>query len=186
MLKWLFGNRSEATVSNDCVWISEAARTNGLQAEVSRLVGAGRNVMVVAPSKDTFSSLLAAFTAHQPARCQNVFDRDALLRRFGETPTVAVALADALPHAAKPPRDIRLEILVYGRNMRRSADDTIVHFANVVGPGARVTFHLTLDDPLLRKQSDRLKPLIEKLRIPENEPISHPFVSKAIAQAQSK
>ena len=186
MLKWLFGDRSEATVSNDCVWISEAARTNGLQAEVSRLVSAGLNVMVVAPSKDTFSSLLAAFTAHQPARCQNVFDRDALLRRFGETPTVAVALADALPHAAKPPRDIRLEILVYGRNMRRSADDTIAHFANVVGPGARVTFHLTLEDPLLRQQSERLKPLIQKLQIPDNEPISHPFVTKAIAQAQSK
>ena len=186
MLNWLFGKRTEATVGEDCVWLSEAARLQGLQGEVSRLVTAGLNVMVVAPTKDALSSLLNAFSAHQPARCQSVFDRDALLRRLGDTPTVAVALADALPHAAKPPREIRIEILVYGRNMRRSGDDTIVRFANVVGPGARVTFHLTLDDPLLRQQSERLKPLIEKLRIPENEPISHPFVTKAIAQAQSK
>lgn len=186
MLNWLFGKRTEAAVNDDCVWFSEAARLQGLQGEVSRLVTAGVNVMVVAPTKDTLSSLLTAFSAHQPARCQSVFDRDALLRRLGDTPTVAVALADALPHAAKPPREIRLEILVHGRNMQRSRDDVIVRFANVIGPGARVTFHLTLDDPLLRQQSERLKPLIEKLQIPENEPISHPFVTRAVAQAQSK
>ncbi|MFN4196805.1 MAG: preprotein translocase subunit SecA [Caldimicrobium sp.] len=53
-------------------------------------------------------------------------------------------------------------------------------------PGAS-RFFLSLEDDLLRLfGSDKLKVFMEKLGLPEGEPLEHPWLSKAIEQAQKK
>lgn len=53
-------------------------------------------------------------------------------------------------------------------------------------PGAS-EFYLSLEDDLMRLfGSDRVKNMMEKLGLPEGEPITHNMISKAIANAQKK
>ncbi len=53
-------------------------------------------------------------------------------------------------------------------------------------PGAS-EFYLSLEDDLMRLfGSDRVKSMMEKLGLPEGEPITHNMISKAIANAQKK
>lgn len=53
-------------------------------------------------------------------------------------------------------------------------------------PGAS-EFYLSLEDDLMRLfGSDRVKAMMEKLGLPEGEPITHNMISKAIANAQKK
>ncbi|MFN3504751.1 MAG: preprotein translocase subunit SecA [Caldimicrobium sp.] len=53
-------------------------------------------------------------------------------------------------------------------------------------PGAS-RFFLSLEDDLLRLfGSDKLKAFMEKLGLPEGEPLEHPWLNKAIEQAQKK
>lgn len=53
-------------------------------------------------------------------------------------------------------------------------------------PGAS-RFFLSLEDDLLRLfGSDKLKSFMEKLGLPEGEPLEHPWLNKAIEQAQKK
>ena len=48
-------------------------------------------------------------------------------------------------------------------------------------------FFLSLEDPLLRIfASDRVATIMDKLKMPENEAIEHPWVSKAIENSQKK
>ena len=48
-------------------------------------------------------------------------------------------------------------------------------------------FFLSLEDPLLRIfASDRVATIMDKLNMPENEAIEHPWVSKAIENSQKK
>ena len=48
-------------------------------------------------------------------------------------------------------------------------------------------FYLSLEDPLLRIfAGDRLKAIMERLKMPEGEPIEHPMVSRSLESAQRK
>lgn len=68
----------------------------------------------------------------------------------------------------------------------RSADDTIVRFADQLGANARVVFHLSLDDRLLKDYVGTLSQLLSRLQVPQDEKISSPLVTRAIANAQEK
>jgi preprotein translocase subunit SecA len=54
----------------------------------------------------------------------------------------------------------------------------------VLGSLGFVTFHLSLEDPLLAGQLGRLGPTLEQLGMTDDEPISHSFVSRAIEKLQ--
>jgi preprotein translocase subunit SecA len=79
-----------------------------------------------------------------------------------------------------------VEVLVAGRHDHRDEDDAVVAFAEPFGPRARVTFYLSLDDPLLREMAGRVKELLERLGMTEDEPVAHAMVSLAIAKAQRR
>lgn len=68
----------------------------------------------------------------------------------------------------------------------RDEDDRIVAFADALGRGAHVTFHLSLEDPLLAPFNDRIAPLMAKLGAAPDAPIDSPLVTRAIENAQRK
>jgi hypothetical protein len=141
-------------------------------------------VLVVALTPTALDELAAALADREPLRAPSVFERDALRERLGRAGTVSVVLAGALTPETKPVGDVRVEILACGRHDRRAADDAIVRFAESIEAGGFVTFHLSLEDPLLAEHVGQLGPMLDKLGMTDDEPISHSFVSRAIEKAQ--
>jgi preprotein translocase subunit SecA len=68
----------------------------------------------------------------------------------------------------------------------RAADDNIVRFADMIGANARVAFHLSLNDALLKDYIGMLKPRLTRLDVPQDEAIAHSMVTRAIVGAQAK
>ena len=100
MLKGLFGGKkSEAQRGEDTVWISHAARRQGIIREVAALAEAERSVVVVALTPAALDELEAALSAHQPVRCADIFAKDGLRLNLSRTGAVAIALSGALPRS---------------------------------------------------------------------------------------
>ena len=166
--------------------MSRAARVKGIRLEVERLIGEGRSVVGDAWATTDFDELLAALAPQQPLSCRDLFGGDAMRRWLDRPGAVAVALVSSLPAETEPGTGVLVEILVCGRSDLRKADDAILRFADLVGPSARVTFHLCFDDALLQREIKAIRPILEKLGLSKDEGISHPMVTRAIAKVQRK
>ncbi|MGH8673392.1 MAG: hypothetical protein ACREVG_03685 [Burkholderiales bacterium] len=154
--------------------------------EVEALAEAERSVVVVALTLAALDELGAALATHQPLRCADVFAKDGLRLNLARKGSVAIALSGALPLDWKVGPEVAADILVYGRNDSRAADDAIVRFADALGPNAHITFHLSLEDKLLQEFGGSIKPILEKLGMSADEPITHSMVTRAIKNAQEK
>ena len=179
----LFGKRKPAR-SADCVWRSDAARLRGVCREAGGFVDDGSSVLVVALTAGMLDRLAQALADRAPLRATGIFERDALRERLAQPGAVSVALPGVLVPEAKPDGAAQVEILVAGRHDARAADDAIVRFAESIEAGGFATFHLSLDDPLLAAHAGNLGPMLDKLGMTDDEPISHSFVSRAIEKAQ--
>ncbi|MGC9017736.1 MAG: preprotein translocase subunit SecA [Caldimicrobium sp.] len=80
-----------------------------------------------------------------------------------------------------------LYIIGTERHESRRIDNQLRGRAGRQGDPGASRFFLSLEDDLLRLfGSDKLKSLMEKLGLPEGEPLEHPWLTKAIEQAQKK
>ena len=186
MFGWLRKKAEQAERGDDCVWMSDAARVEGMRREVERVKAAGSNAVVVAPTMAAFEKMSGTLAPHQPLLCQDRFERGRLQRALQESRAVVVAMPAALPTETQADSNARCDFLVYGRDNARSADDAIVRAADLLGTGVRITFHLSLDDALLQQHGKSLKPVLEKLGMSADESVNSPFLSRAIASAQTK
>ena len=187
MFKGLFGGKGgTAARGEDSVWMTRAARIEGIAREVSALVEAERSVVAFALTLSGLDELERTLASHQPARCADVFGKETLRANLARAGAVTVALSGALPLDLKTAAGVGVDVLVYGRNDSRAADDAIVRFADSLGENAHVTFHLSLEDPLMQQFAGSLKPILEKLGMKPDEPIAHAMVTRAIRNAQQK
>ena len=187
MLKGLFGGkRGAAQRGEDTVWMNHGARLRGVSREVAALAEAERSVVVVALTLAALDELSALLATHQPVRCADVFAKDGLRLNLSRQGSVAVALSGALPLDLKPAAELGVDVLVVGRNDSRAADDGIARFADALGPNAHIVFHLSLEDKLLQEFGGSIQPLLEKLGMSADEPITHSMVTRAIRNAQEK
>ncbi len=80
-----------------------------------------------------------------------------------------------------------LYIIGTERHEARRIDNQLRGRAGRQGDPGASRFFLSLEDDLLRIfGSDKLKTFMDKLGMPEGEPLEHPWLSKAIEQAQKK
>ncbi|MET0918400.1 MAG: preprotein translocase subunit SecA, partial [Burkholderiales bacterium] len=80
-----------------------------------------------------------------------------------------------------------LHIVGTERHESRRVDNQLRGRAGRQGDPGSSRFFLALEDPLLRIfASDRVGAIMEKLKMPEGEPIEHPWVTRAIENAQRK
>jgi hypothetical protein len=186
VLSWLFGKKDQATRAEDSVWMSDAARLRGIRREVERLAREKRSVVVVALTLTAFDDLAHELAPHTPSLCRDLFGLDNLRSQIIRPGSVTVALANIFSTDVRPTTSVPVEFLVCGRNDIQGADESLLRYADLVGPTASVTFHLSLDDALLSDYIGTIKPLLAKLGLPEDEAISNPMVTRAIANAQSK
>ena len=168
------------------MWMSSAARLRGIRREVERLSGEGRSVVVVALTLPVFDDLVRELAQYKPLLCRDLFGLDALRGQLDRAGSVAIALANVLSTDVKPSPSVGVEFLVCGRSEAQAPDESIVRFADLLGTNARVAFHLSLDDVLLRDYVGSLKPLLGGLSLSEDEAISSPMVTRAIARVQAK
>jgi hypothetical protein len=169
MLSWLFGKKDQATRGEDCVWMSVAARLKGIGREVERLAKDGCSIVVVAWTLPAFDELARELERHKPLLCRDLFGFDALRAQLSRAGAVAIALGNTVSSDPKTETSVAVEILVCGRNAARATDDAIIRFADLVGVNARVTFHVSMDDALLKDYIATLKPLLYRLDVPHDE-----------------
>jgi preprotein translocase subunit SecA len=116
----------------------------------------------------------------------------------------AVRLDEQLPDAEKQKRTEALkaawqivhdEVLAAGglhiigteRHESRRVDNQLRGRSGRQGDAGSSRFYLSLEDPLLRIfASDRVGAIMDKLKMPEGEAIEHPWVTRAIENAQRK
>src|SRR6202042_1970135 len=80
-----------------------------------------------------------------------------------------------------------LHILGTERHESRRIDNQLRGRAGRQGDPGSSRFYLSLEDDLLRIfAGDRVKSLMERMGMPDNEPIVHPWVTKSIQDAQRK
>ncbi|MRD73860.1 preprotein translocase subunit SecA [Rhodocyclus tenuis] len=80
-----------------------------------------------------------------------------------------------------------LHIIGSERHESRRIDNQLRGRSGRQGDTGSSRFYLSLEDPLLRIfAGDRLKAIMDKLRMPEGEPIEHPLVSRSLESAQRK
>ena len=80
-----------------------------------------------------------------------------------------------------------LHIIGSERHESRRIDNQLRGRSGRQGDPGSSRFYLSLEDPLLRIfAGDRLKAIMERLKMPEGEPIEHPMVSRSLESAQRK
>jgi len=80
-----------------------------------------------------------------------------------------------------------LHIIGTERHESRRVDNQLRGRSGRQGDPGSSRFYLSLDDPLMRIfASDRVASIMEKLKMPEGEAIEHPWVTRAIENAQRK
>ncbi|KAF4513792.1 UNVERIFIED_CONTAM: hypothetical protein B566_EDAN011713 [Ephemera danica] len=80
-----------------------------------------------------------------------------------------------------------LHIIGSERHESRRIDNQLRGRAGRQGDAGSSRFYLSLDDPLLRIfAGDRLRMIMDKLKMPEGEAIEHPLVTRSLESAQRK
>jgi preprotein translocase subunit SecA len=184
---WLCRKQQDVEVADDLIWVNETAKFAGLQRAVEKLCEEGVFVVVVAHFPKTLARIKQSL-GKQTSEGARLSVAD-VVRRAGEAPGFCVVLATALAaedvadQAVVDPGSV--PILVAERHFLRMADDTIVDFARSLPTRCRVTFYLSLQDPLLRTFSgDRIERLLTSLGMKESEPIQASMVARRIKGAQ--
>src|SRR6201999_308314 len=80
-----------------------------------------------------------------------------------------------------------LHILGTERHESRRIDNQLRGRAGRQGDPGSSRFYLSLEDDLMRIfAGDRMKGLMERMGLPDDEPIEHPWVTRSIGDAQGK
>lgn len=80
-----------------------------------------------------------------------------------------------------------LNIIVAEHHPKRSSDEQLLAAARTITCEAQLTFHISLDDPLLTHFGVRsIQQLYQRLGIDEETNLSNPMITTAIRRAQEK
>jgi hypothetical protein len=191
---WLTGKPKGIEVV-DRIWLNQEAKFQGLCREIEERIHTSPVILAVAHFPGTLSRLRS-----EVAQC-NVAHRDqdrrlspADFRRAakgGNPGPIILAHAGALmPDEFPGPLDGDLppvSILVAERHFLRSHDQRVVDFARSLGRRCRLSFHMSLQDPLMRiVVEERVRQTLRKLGMTGSEPIESAMVARRIKPAQAK
>ncbi|OYP34456.1 preprotein translocase subunit SecA [Rhodopirellula sp. MGV] len=177
LLKKLFGRTTpkNVTIEVDSVWQTDQAKHNGISQEIER---ADRSdavaILTIAHFPDSLDWLQAICES-----CES------------ETPLMAVLAkelsADIAAQLDVGPNDM-IQLVVAERHPLTRVDDKVLKdFAAVLPCRCRVTYHLSLEEPLMQQfGGERISKMLEMLGMQPDERIESPIVTRAIRNAQKK
>jgi hypothetical protein len=173
----------------DRVWADDGARARGLRAEVERALDGGQAVLLLLRSLTDEADFARELAPRAPARGHDRFAADDLQAELQRPGALGLCLVDALrPLAAKRTAAghatrTALQVHVPARDGRRSGDRKLLDLLAPWAP-ARVVFHHSFDDALLRAHAAPLQPLLQTLGLGADEAITSPLLTRAIERAQ--
>jgi preprotein translocase subunit SecA len=176
------------------VWADEGRKLEGVRRDLARAAVEGANVLLLAHFEETLSALGSMLRARSVEHRTHFGDDASALcaeGRADEAPKVWLALAAHFRAqglaTAGGARQSRVLILVAEHHPLAPRDEAVLEAASRVPCRNEVVFHAALTDALLKRfGGERLQGLMRRLGHDEGECVSHPFISKAIRQAQEK
>jgi hypothetical protein len=189
-VKGVFGRWFQRSLPvEDRVWTDAPARARGLRADVERALDDGAAALLLLRSLTDEADFARDLVARSPALGRDRFAADELQAALQRPGALGVCAVDALRPlaatriAAGPGKRAPLQVHVLARDARRSADRQLLELLTPWAP-ARVVFHHSLDDALLRTHAAHLQPLLQKLGLAADEAIISPLLTRAIERAQ--
>jgi len=175
------------TRNDDKVWFNTEIKLQQIRDAIVSAHAANRSILVLSHFEDTITRITAMLREAAIA-----FERFSLFHSSqlcaGQPGQVLVGLVRAFeaPSELNPPSTAaKIEIVVAEHHPMHSKDQELMHRASKLHCETQVTFHSSLDDPLLKHfNGDRLQDLCKRLGMAETECISNHLVTNAIRSAQ--
>jgi hypothetical protein len=189
---WNWWTRATPRQTTDTVWLSAAAKWDGVAADVERGLLGDERVLVVAFYQDTLTAAATSLQksqvdyalwnpSHEPLPWQQPSDRRVrlTLAEFLEADSSQTPEAD---RTAMP-----LLVLVVEHHPLARHDDAVTQAAARISSLARVKYHCSLDDPLLQRfVGPQIRTVLETLGMQPNESIDSRMVGRRIRAAQTR
>ena len=183
-----FFKKSKINRIDDKIWFTNDYKISGLINEAQSLAAKNETVVIIA----FFSQTLQAFET----RLGSSATAYRLLSHpydFSAVPAVVnIAKASTLRETSLVEQLVKnntpVTLLFLEHYPLYATEDTVLKRIEEQTPSmVNVCFYCSLDDEILKFfGTERLKEIIQKLGMKESETISHPLISKAIANAQKK
>jgi preprotein translocase subunit SecA len=190
---------------NDLIYKNFGAKLNAIAADVKERQKKGQPVLLgttsIAKNEIISAALSQAGIRHEVLNAKNNEREGAIIAQAGHSGAVTVAtnvagrgvdiLLGGNPPDAAEAEKVRalggLHVIGTDRHEARRIDNQLRGRAGRQGDPGSSQFFLSLDDDLLRIfGGDRIKGIMERFDLPENEPIEFGMVTKAVEQAQEK
>ena len=169
-----FGGGSASTVQalDDRIWLTEEAKFNGLAKQLNESNDAAV-ILLIAHFDDTLESLKAIADSYS-----------------GDVPlqaTLAENLSTEIAARLSINESAKIDLIVAERHPLLSADDAIMQFAEEIPCNCRLSYHLSLEDPLLKMfVSEFVQRILDSLGMKEDEAIESSMISRRVKAAQQK
>lgn len=190
---------------SDVIYKSRDAKWDAVVQDIEARHKEGQPVLVGTTSiekNEHLSGLLSrAGIPHEVLNAKNNEREGAIIAQAGRLKAVTVAtnmagrgvdiILGGNPSSPAEAEQVRsaggLHVIGTERHEARRIDNQLRGRSGRQGDPGSSQFYLSLEDDLLRIfGGDRIKALMERFDMPDNEPIQIGFVSKAVAQAQAK
>jgi preprotein translocase subunit SecA len=190
---------------NDLIYKNLAAKLAAIATDVKERQKKGQPVLLgttsIAKNELVSAALSQAGIKHEVLNAKNNEREGAIIAQAGRPGAVTVAtnvagrgvdiLLGGNPPDAAEAAKVRelggLHVIGTDRHEARRIDNQLRGRAGRQGDPGSSQFFLSLDDDLLRIfGGDRIKGIMERFDLPENEPIEFGMVTKAVEQAQEK
>ncbi|MBN1909474.1 MAG: hypothetical protein JW818_07035 [Pirellulales bacterium] len=176
LFNW-FKPKSNVEIVCDRVWMTGEAKLRGIVAEANQALAEldRPNVVVLAAHFADCADALRTLVE------QAGFDRQTVL-----VATVDDLTAQAPPVAESNPTQ-RIDVFAAERHPLASHDEALIVLLEQIPCRVRLTFHISLDDPLMRVfAGDRVKQVLGRLGMSEDEAIESRIVVRRILGAQKR
>jgi preprotein translocase subunit SecA len=188
-----FRRKPSVVLLNDKIWLTTAAKLDGIREAIRERVGQDGVVVVAAhfpaalreARKHLEASGLNVQTAEGSDASKQLFEA----ARRGEA--VVSALVETLAGIATPAspaaEPFPITIIVAERHLLRTKDDAFLPFAERLTPPGRIGFHLSLEDPVLRLfAGDWVGDVLRRLGMQESDAVESRMIARRIRAAQHK
>jgi hypothetical protein len=169
LFDWLTSKKNKVEIDKYRIWLTHEAKHAGIYKEVAQAVAnpAGpKAVIVVAHFNDCLEQLQTAVAE---------FDQDHVFV------TLANSLAGRTPDDMVVDESSSILIIVGERHLLASHDEDIVNFARSQPCRCRLSYHLSLEDPLMKRFSGEwVERVLRGLGMKEDEAIKSRMVNRRI------
>jgi preprotein translocase subunit SecA len=191
---WLTGKKSSVTAT-DRIWLTRAAKWRGLCRELFEHLSNAQPSILLAHFPATLTEIrqelnrqgVPHHSVDHPISAKEI-NR---LADPGAEGLVRLGLVKQLHPDPFPDqhaeREGLIQILVAERHFLRECDEAIITFAEGLGKRCHVTYHCSLEDPLMKVfAGEWIKEVLQRLGADESLPVKNRMVARRVRAAQGK